>query len=1603
MFNFVRGGWLRAGHARPLREIDPRIRGGAACPAHFQRLVGMTKVLCTYALALVTALLFASGAHAEKHHLPLFVSETSAGQEGVLRVINLSDEASAIVLHAIDDAGVWSAPATLTLGPRRAVELDARDLASGSASKNLAGGLGPLDGDRRLELDTDLPVQFLAYLRAPDGSLILLHDRVRRRAAPGGGFEHRIEAFNPARDMAQQSRLRLVNAGALPAAVSIAAHDDAGGAAVGGSVGLTLPAGVALSLTAQQLEAGDSRVTGQLGAGSGSWRLLVTSDQPIEVVNLVRASTGELANLSTAGIRGPAPEDHGAFGDRFADVMIEARSRGQARFFHLQAEDRFTETTDAAGSDARGGDYTYERTAANAGRMSQTFDDGEKCVVNVYFTSANDGWFASRCADAENGEVEWTGGTWSVADEGEPPPSNSSPVFRSADTPADQTYSVGAPIATLTLPAATGGDGTLTYTLTPVVPGLAFDSATRRLTGTPTATGTHAMTYTVTDGDGDAATLMFTITVRAAGGGTGGSDLGDCKVGLVVRPGESCTYPGTDDAFSVGEDGRGSFLVITSSHAINVNNANFQGRLFDFRASHQGDGAWRVDRLEGSSTPPSGGGGGGGGGGSDTSPAFAQGSAPGNQTYRVGVSIAPITLPAATGGDGELTYSLAPQVPGLNFDAATRRLTGTPTTAGTHAMTYSVTDADGDADSLAFTITVEADSEEPEVPRETDLLRTSGCGDGTYVDDPDDNTGLVGDCLALVDIANSFAAHTELPNSHVLRQWGAGEQEKLPDWTGIGVSSGRVTRISLRYSDLQGPIPRAFGQLTALQTLGLGINSLTGAIPAEFAGLTNLRSLNLYTNAVTDFSALSALEGLTYLNLTRNEINDISPVAGLTSLTTLYLGENLIEDITPLEDLTNLTRLGLSENGIEDLSPLAGLTSLTRLSLGRNRILDISVLAEFKDLTFLSLQYNRIEDISPLAGLTGLTELLLQGNRRIEDISSLAGLTNLTYVELGSTGIEDISPVASLMNLERFWAYQNAIVDVSPLAELTKLTELVLWRNEVTDTSALAGLTNLTVLGLDNNRVDDVSPLAGLNGLTTLWLGDNRVEDILPLAGLTNLTNLGLQNNLVGDISPLDGLTKLIRLRLGGNQIRDVSAITGLTNLAELLLADNLIENLAPLVSNAGLGDGDVIDVSGNPLSDESFDNHIPALKGRGVAVTFPLRLVDEFPNSRLTHVYNDNVMIMQVEEDVVSRDVLDALDVYATDFYHWFEDEFDYLMFLSLGDASENVDAFGYYGIYLSVMNDTKGIGSSEFFNSSYGSAGRLRGAIHFPYQHALRSGPALHELLHAWANFTVPTAVGAHWGFSSADGQLGGFNIDNLVDLGGDRWTAGDFGTFANGGNGVPYSPIELYLAGLIPREDVPDLWVAENGEWLVENDRLVRTEGGDPIFTAPDARTYNMADIVAEHGEREPAMVERPHQRAAVVLLVNETLPSEEDLQTLSEHATWLGMQGDDGSRLYNYYEATGGRATLSLDGLSTFRKDTPSAPTNLPTSFGEPPPPHATGLDGVCGPLEPISGPGRTAQAWAAHDTERDTHRHFSGLPGNEKYEDGRAITRDEFAE
>ena len=410
-----------------------------------------------------------------------------------------------------------------------------------------------------------------------------------------------------------------------------------------------------------------------------------------------------------------------------------------------------------------------------------------------------------------------------------------------------------------------------------------------------------------------------------------------------------------------------------------------------------------------------------------------------------------------------------------------------------------------------------------------------------------------------------------------------------------------LTRLSAASKDIHSLA--GIEHLTILQRLDLNYtNQIADLTP--LASLKNLTSLYLGRNQIVDLTPLASLKNLTHLSLWQNQIADLTPLASLKNLTHLNLWQNQIADLTPLVSLKNLTSLYLGRNQIDDLTPLTHLNNLESLELDYNRIadLDLILLAQLNSLTHLRLNDNQISDLNPLADLTNLEWLLLHTNQ-ISDLTPLAQLNNLEWLLLHTNQISDLNPLADLTNLEWLLLHTNQISDLTPLAQLNNLEWLLLHTNQISDLTPLAGLNNLTHLGLRRNQISDLTPLAGLNNLIYLELDYNRIADLTPLAQLNNLERLRLNTNQISDLNPLADLNSLTFLDLATNQISDLTSLASLDNLKWLFLQENQIKNIKPLVANTGLGEGDAIYLHGNPLSDQARNEHILALKVRGVAI----------------------------------------------------------------------------------------------------------------------------------------------------------------------------------------------------------------------------------------------------------------------------------------------------------------------------------------------------------------------------------------------------------------
>ena len=215
--------------------------------------------------------------------------------------MNHSDQEASVRITAVDDAGVRHRPTQeLSLSPWQAVHFNSLDLERGNASKGIVG-VGSGTGDWYLEISSESPgISTLGYIRTTSDGFLASMNTV----APRDDRVHWIATFNPGSNRDQVSMLRLIHprcpqSECEMANVSIVGVDDEGRRS--DRVTLALRPGQARMVTAQQLEQGDDAFQGEaagIGDGTGKWRLLVTADQPIQVMSLLRSPTGHLVNLS---------------------------------------------------------------------------------------------------------------------------------------------------------------------------------------------------------------------------------------------------------------------------------------------------------------------------------------------------------------------------------------------------------------------------------------------------------------------------------------------------------------------------------------------------------------------------------------------------------------------------------------------------------------------------------------------------------------------------------------------------------------------------------------------------------------------------------------------------------------------------------------------------------------------------------------------------------------------------------------------------------------------------------------------------------------------------------------------------------------------------------------------------------------------------------------------------------------------------------------------------------------------------------------------------------------------------------------------------------
>jgi len=277
---------------------------------------------------------------------------------------------------------------------------------------------------------------------------------------------------------------------------------------------------------------------------------------------------------------------------------------------------------------------------------------------------------------------------------------------------------------------------------------------------------------------------------------------------------------------------------------------------------------------------------------------------------------------------------------------------------------------------------------------------------------------------------------------------------------------------------------------------------------------------------------------------------------------------------------------------------------------------------------------------------------------------------------------------------------------------------------------------------------------------------------------------------------------------------------------------------------------------------------------------------------------------------------------------YQLFKDDFDFIFMIA---NETNIPAgFPYYGELISVSNNVTGIGSGIFnYGTNYGSDGKLKSTIFLPARKFILYGPTLHELSHQWGNFLFNAGITwdgvnfynssiPHWGFTGAKGQLGGFDPTTLisnVDGNPNKYKVGSFGLNANGGNGLPYSDIELYLMGMAPASEVADFTVYTDVTFYDYNTQT---------FIANKKTTYK-----ASNYPRTPDYSSSQKEFKILFLLLTKSAVTSAEASELNRHIDSFCLAGSDGSSsLYNFWEATKGRGKIYAENLDTSIKTSDS---------------------------------------------------------------------------
>ena len=590
------------------------------------------------------------------------------------------------------------------------------------------------------------------------------------------------------------------------------------------------------------------------------------------------------------------------------------------------------------------------------------------------------------------------------------------------------------------------------------------------------------------------------------------------------------------------------------------------------------------------------------------------------QTYTVGMAVDPaLQLPAASGGNEPLSYTLTPALPnGLAFNAENLQISGTPT-APTALTPYTLTATDADAsdpdsDTLTFMLTVSTPVLSPALSRLSVLENAA-------------TNALVGSPRLLTP--SNFPAGTQT-------------------WSITGGNPGTVFAINPTTGQLMVNAPLDFETppTTYTLTVQLAVGPHATAETTVIITVFDVVEVNQAPIAVGSIAPLTFTIGgvesatvnvagnfndpdgdsLTYqASSADDDIATVSVQGSVVTITAVAVGSATIQvtatdnpsdtELSPLSATQAFTVIVNRAPIAEASATLTATAPLTEAALFASTSPTVTVtLANTEYEATLTTANFTVSDTVAGGDITldgvdrgadGTTATLTLGFDGADLIA--AGDLSVTVTAAGHTGTGDL-PAGSVsitastgVNIcGRTAQVRDAIVGQSSATECTSITDLaditVLNLNGQSIASLqngdFADLSALSTLLLNNNALEALPAniFAGLSALSTLLLNNNALE-ALPaniFAGLSALSTLFLNNNALEALPDniFVGLSALSTLNLNDNVLAALPAdiFAGLSALSTLNLNDNVLAAL-PADIFAGLSALSTLNLNDNALT----------------------------------------------------------------------------------------------------------------------------------------------------------------------------------------------------------------------------------------------------------------------------------------------------------------------------------------------------------------------------------------------------------------------------------